>query len=130
MARRRVLITGVGSFIGATLARRLEDDPDFEYVAGLDTRRPVLPLDRTEFIHADIRDPDWEWRVMIQLYASLENDEHMEWAAELGTTIANGCIAAGEWEHAADLLFYMEERAPESPAVQALALRIRTRLAG
>ena len=44
--------------MGATLARRLEDDPDFEYVAGLDTRRPALPLGRTEFIHADIRDPD------------------------------------------------------------------------
>jgi UDP-glucose 4-epimerase len=44
--------------MGATLARRLEDDPEFEYVAGLDTRRPALPLKRTEFIHADIRDPD------------------------------------------------------------------------
>lgn len=79
---------------------------------------------------ADIRDPDWEWRVMIQVYAALENDEHMEWAAELGARIADGCIAAGEWEHAADLLFYMEERAPESPTIQALGQRIRTRLAG
>jgi UDP-glucose 4-epimerase len=43
--------------MGATLARRLEDDPEFEYVAGLDTRRPALRLDRTEFICADIRDP-------------------------------------------------------------------------
>jgi len=81
-------------------------------------------------VGADIRDPDWEWRVMIQVYAALENDEQMEWAAELGVTIAEGCIAAGEWEHAADLLFYMEERAPDSPAVQELARRIRTRLAG
>jgi UDP-glucose 4-epimerase len=57
VARRRVLITGVGSYLGGTLARRLEEDPDFEYVAGLDTRRPALELRRTEFIHADIRDP-------------------------------------------------------------------------
>jgi UDP-glucose 4-epimerase len=57
VAGRRVLITGVGSFMGGTLARRLEEDPDFEYVAGLDTRRPTVPLQRTEFIRADIRDP-------------------------------------------------------------------------
>ena len=57
MARRRVLITGVGSYIGAVLARALEDDPEFEYVAGLDTRPPAVPLRGTEFIHADIRDP-------------------------------------------------------------------------
>ncbi|MBA2439096.1 MAG: NAD-dependent epimerase/dehydratase family protein [Thermoleophilaceae bacterium] len=57
MPGRRVLITGVGSFMGARLARRLEDDPAFEYVAGLDTRPPGVELRRTEFIHADIRDP-------------------------------------------------------------------------
>jgi UDP-glucose 4-epimerase len=43
--------------MGGTLARRLEDDPEFEYVAGLDTRRPAVPLQRAEFIDADIRDP-------------------------------------------------------------------------
>ena len=43
--------------MGARLARRLEDDPAFEYVAGLDTRPPGIELRRTEFIHADIRDP-------------------------------------------------------------------------
>ena len=43
--------------MGATLARTLEDDPEFEYVAGLDTRPPAVELRRTDFIHADIRDP-------------------------------------------------------------------------
>jgi UDP-glucose 4-epimerase len=57
VAGRRVLITGVGSHVGSLLAARLERDPDVEYVAGLDTRRPKLPLEHTEFIHADIRDP-------------------------------------------------------------------------
>jgi UDP-glucose 4-epimerase len=52
-----VLITGVGSQVGSLLAAQLERDPDVEYVAGLDTRRPKLSLDHTEFIEADIRDP-------------------------------------------------------------------------
>ena len=57
MAGRRVLITGVGSHVGSLLAAQLERDPDVEYVAGLDTRPPKVPLDQTEFIDADIRDP-------------------------------------------------------------------------
>jgi len=52
-----VLITGVGSFLGTELARRLEADPSVEHVVGLDTRGPVEPLGRTELIEADIRDP-------------------------------------------------------------------------
>jgi UDP-glucose 4-epimerase len=57
VAGRRVLITGVGSHLGTLLAARLEREPEFETVAGLDTRKPRLPLERTELIHADIRDP-------------------------------------------------------------------------
>ena len=58
MAGRRVLITGVGSHVGSLLAQRLERDPDVQHVAGLDTRRPKVTLDSTEFIEADIRDPE------------------------------------------------------------------------
>ena len=57
MAGRRVLITGVGSHVGSLLAQRLERDPEVEHVVGLDTRRPKVALERTEFIAADIRDP-------------------------------------------------------------------------
>ena len=57
MRGRRVLITGVGSPLGSALARRLEADPDFDYVVGLDTRRPRQPLEGVDFIEADIRDP-------------------------------------------------------------------------
>ena len=57
MPRRRVLITGVGSRLGSLLAARLERDPDFEAVVGLDSRPPRLRLERTELIQADIRDP-------------------------------------------------------------------------
>ena len=58
MAGRRVLITGVGSHVGSLLAAQLERDPDVEYGVGLDTRRPKLPLEQTEFIDSDIRDPE------------------------------------------------------------------------
>jgi UDP-glucose 4-epimerase len=57
VAGRRVLITGVGSQVGSLLAARLDQDPDVEHVAGLDMRRPKVPLERLEFIEADIRDP-------------------------------------------------------------------------
>ena len=69
MAGRRVLITGVGSQVGSLLAQRLERDPEVEHVAGLDTRRPRLAFDRTEFIEADIRDPE-----ITALIAPLEVD--------------------------------------------------------
>jgi UDP-glucose 4-epimerase len=54
---RRVLITGVGSYLGTLLAAQLEEDPEYEAVIGLDTRKPRFALTRTELIHADIRDP-------------------------------------------------------------------------
>ena len=57
MTVRRVLITGVGSLLGASLAARLERDPALDLVAGLDTRRPSVALERTELIRRDIRDP-------------------------------------------------------------------------
>ena len=69
MAGRRVLITGVGSHVGAGLAARLERDPRFEHVAGLDTRMPAEGLGRTELIEADIRNP-----VITKLIAPLEVD--------------------------------------------------------
>jgi UDP-glucose 4-epimerase len=58
VAGRRVLITGVGSYLGTLLAARLERDPGFEAVIGLDTREPRQRLARTELFRADIRDPE------------------------------------------------------------------------
>jgi UDP-glucose 4-epimerase len=55
---RRVLITGVGSYLGTLLAVRLERDPEVEAVIGIDTRRPKTELERTELHDADIRDPE------------------------------------------------------------------------
>ena len=53
----RVLITGVGSHVGGSLACRLERDPGYEQVFGLDTKQPRIELERTELIDADIRSP-------------------------------------------------------------------------
>ena len=58
MPARRVLITGVGSHLGALLAARLERDREVEAVVGIDTRRPRTELERTELHDADIRDPE------------------------------------------------------------------------
>jgi UDP-glucose 4-epimerase len=56
-AGRRILITGVGSYIGSALARRLQADPGIDHVVGLDSRRPELPIDGARLIEADVRDP-------------------------------------------------------------------------
>jgi UDP-glucose 4-epimerase len=66
---RRVLITGVGSYMGTLLAARLEGDPEFEAIFGLDTRKPRFSLSRTELVHADIRDPS-----IAPLIAAMEAD--------------------------------------------------------
>jgi UDP-glucose 4-epimerase len=55
---RRVLITGVGSYLGTLLADRLERDREVEAVVGIDTRRPTTQLERTELHDADIRDTE------------------------------------------------------------------------
>jgi UDP-glucose 4-epimerase len=57
MAGRRVLITGIASHWGTELARRLERDERFSFIAGMDTKQPTRDLERTEFIEADIRNP-------------------------------------------------------------------------
>jgi UDP-glucose 4-epimerase len=54
---RRILITGIASYLGTELARRLEADPEVEYVAGLDTRKPRASFEKIDFIEADIRNP-------------------------------------------------------------------------
>ncbi|HLF70101.1 MAG TPA: NAD-dependent epimerase/dehydratase family protein [Actinomycetota bacterium] len=54
---KRVLITGVSKFLGASLARRLQDDPEVDYVAGVDLRPPPFELPGVEYLRADIRTP-------------------------------------------------------------------------
>ena len=54
---RRVLITGVSSYLGTALARRLVADPAVEYVSGLDTRPPREKVPGLDYIEADVRNP-------------------------------------------------------------------------
>jgi UDP-glucose 4-epimerase len=54
---RRILITGIASYLGTELARRLASDPQVEYVAGLDSRKPRVALEGVDFVEADIRNP-------------------------------------------------------------------------
>jgi UDP-glucose 4-epimerase len=49
----RVLVTGIGTFWGGRLAQVVERDPRVEAVVGLDTRAPMVPLERTEVVRAD-----------------------------------------------------------------------------
>ena len=50
---KRVLVTGLGTFWGGRLAKRMENDPDIEMIVGLDTVEPTIELERTEFVRAD-----------------------------------------------------------------------------
>ena len=54
---KRVLITGVGRFWGANLARQLEHDHALDFVCGIDTRDPLGEFGRTEVVKGDIRNP-------------------------------------------------------------------------
>ena len=57
MAKRRVLITGVSTFLGLRLAKRLENDDSIEHLVGVDLHEPPIPVDGMEFIRVDIRNP-------------------------------------------------------------------------
>lgn len=49
----RVLLTGLGTYWGGSLAQALEQLDDVEVIVGLDTEEPKVPLERTEFVRAD-----------------------------------------------------------------------------
>jgi UDP-glucose 4-epimerase len=49
----RILVTGLGTFWGSTLAQQLEGESDVELIVGVDTKEPVVALERTEYVRAD-----------------------------------------------------------------------------
>jgi UDP-glucose 4-epimerase len=142
VAGRRVLITGVGSYFGTELARRLEAEPEFEYIAGLDTRPPRAPLVRTEFIETDVRDADLARRLPaarpdtvvhnqivrqpgggisaraaheINVIGSLQLLAACERTAGLGAVVVRGSAGVYGSEPGGPQ-FYTEEMAPRRPA--------------
>lgn len=54
---KRILITGVSSYLGLRLAKRFEEDDDVEASVGVDLQEPPVPIDKLEFVRADIRNP-------------------------------------------------------------------------
>jgi UDP-glucose 4-epimerase len=54
---QRVMITGISRHLAGKLAQRLEADREVEYIVGIGINEPEVDLERTEFIHADIRNP-------------------------------------------------------------------------
>src|SRR5437016_12481963 len=54
---QRVMITGVSRHLAGKLAQRLEADPEVESIVGVDLEEPEVDLERSEVVHADIRNP-------------------------------------------------------------------------
>ncbi|HEY1118553.1 MAG TPA: NAD-dependent epimerase/dehydratase family protein, partial [Acidimicrobiales bacterium] len=50
---KRVLVTGLGTFWGARVAKALEADPDVDVIVGLDKVEPTIELERTEYVKSD-----------------------------------------------------------------------------
>jgi UDP-glucose 4-epimerase len=53
MESRRILITGLSSYVGGRLAQTLERDPEVEALIGVDLHDPRHELQRTEFVRVD-----------------------------------------------------------------------------
>src|SRR5712692_8849827 len=55
---RRVMITGVAGYWGTRLALKLEQDPRYELILGVDTHVPTAgQFSRTEFLGLDVKSP-------------------------------------------------------------------------
>ncbi|MPZ91500.1 MAG: NAD-dependent epimerase/dehydratase family protein [Actinobacteria bacterium] len=54
---KRILITGVSSYLGLRLAKRFEHDDDIEAIIGVDLQEPPVPIGKLDFVPADIRNP-------------------------------------------------------------------------
>lgn len=53
----RVLITGVSRFLGLRVAKALERDDRVEQIVGVDLDAPPVPIQKLEFVRADISSP-------------------------------------------------------------------------
>jgi UDP-glucose 4-epimerase len=54
MDSRRILITGLSSYLGGRLAQALEREPGVEALIGIDVEDPKHELQRTEFVRSDV----------------------------------------------------------------------------
>jgi len=86
----RVLVTGIGTFWGGRLAQVVERDPRVEVVVGLDTRAPLVPLERTEVVRADS-----SYSILSRIVQATEVDTVLHTHLEVDST-ALGSRAAHE----------------------------------
>lgn len=56
-AGKRILITGVSKYLGLRLAKRFGEDDRVDAVIGVDLDEPPFPIEKLEFVRADIRSP-------------------------------------------------------------------------
>jgi len=54
---KRVLITGISGYLGASLAQALEGSDEVDFILGVGLEEPPIELNRTEYQKADIRSP-------------------------------------------------------------------------
>lgn len=54
---RRILVTGASRYLGLRLAKLLERDERVEQIVAVDLDDPPVPIDKLEFVRADIRSP-------------------------------------------------------------------------
>ena len=81
----RILVTGLGTFWGSRIAQALERDPDVDLVVGVDTREPRLPLERTEFVHADA-----SYAILRRMVRATQVDTVLHTHLEIDSTRVNG----------------------------------------
>jgi UDP-glucose 4-epimerase len=55
MVAKRVLVTGISGFLGASIAAALEGSDEVGHVVGVGPDEPPIPLAQTEFVRSDMR---------------------------------------------------------------------------
>jgi len=119
----RILVTGLGTFWGSRIAQALERDPDVDLVVGVDTREPRLPLERTEFVHADA-----SYAILRRMVRATQVDTVLHTHLEIDST-----RVAGRRLHEVNVIGTMDllaAAAAEGSAVRKIVLKTSTLVYG
>jgi UDP-glucose 4-epimerase len=122
-AARRVLITGIAGRLAGALAARLEADDRVDYLAGVDLREPTVPLGRTEFVRADLRNP---------LVARVVESTRVDTVVHLSVTAAPGSVGGRSRmkEHNVIGTMQLLAGAQKAPRVQRVIVKSTTAVYG
>lgn len=83
----RVLVTGLGSFWGARVAKVLENRDDVDTIVGVDTSEPPLPLERTEFVKSGS-----DFSILHRIVEATQVDTVVHTHLEVDSTRASGRV--------------------------------------